>query len=176
MLHNMAVAFNAVLPSFLIIAVGMLIRRRGLVGETALNQFNSVAFRVFLAAQLFKNVYDSSVAESFDLRLTVFIVTAAKSLDKNIKDDIAKFTHLENKVGLSKKSEDVDDFLHGNLGESLLNFLVGGGTGNEPVDSLGVVDILEVAELRAKHLLGEELAEDARGLGTNIGQSEMVTK
>lgn len=76
MLHNMAVAFNAVLPSFLIIAVGMLIRRRGLVGETALNQFNSVAFRVFLAAQLFKNVYDSSVAESFDLRLTVFIVTA----------------------------------------------------------------------------------------------------
>ena len=76
MLHNMAVAVNAVLPSFLIIAVGMLIRRRGLVGETALNQFNSVAFRVFLAAQLFKNVYDSSVAESFDLRLTVFIVAA----------------------------------------------------------------------------------------------------
>ena len=76
MLHNMAVAFNAVLPSFLIIAVGMLIRRRGLVGETALNQFNSVAFRVFLAAQLFKNVYDSSVAESFDLRLTVFLAMA----------------------------------------------------------------------------------------------------
>lgn len=46
---------------------------------------------------------------------TVFIVTAAKSLDKNIKDDIAKFVHLEDKVGLSAKSEDVDSFIHGNL-------------------------------------------------------------
>ena len=46
---------------------------------------------------------------------TVFIVTAAKSLDKNIKDDIAKFVHLKDRVGLSARSEDVDDFLHGNL-------------------------------------------------------------
>lgn len=46
---------------------------------------------------------------------TVFIVTAAKSLDKNIKDDIAKFVHLNDKVGLSAKSEDVDSFIHGNL-------------------------------------------------------------
>lgn len=46
---------------------------------------------------------------------TVFIVTAAKSLDKNIKDDIAKFVHLKDKVGLSAKSEDVDSFIHGNL-------------------------------------------------------------
>lgn len=45
---------------------------------------------------------------------TVFVVTAAKSLDKNIKDDIAKFVHLKDKVGLSDKSEDVDDFIHGN--------------------------------------------------------------
>lgn len=46
---------------------------------------------------------------------TVFIVTAAKSLDKNIKEDIAKFVHLNDKVGLSAKSEDVDSFIHGNL-------------------------------------------------------------
>ena len=76
MLQNMAAALNAVLPSFVIIAVGMLVRRKGLVGETALNQFNSVAFRVFLATQLFKNVYDSSVEESFDAGLAVFMLAA----------------------------------------------------------------------------------------------------
>jgi predicted permease len=76
MLQNMAAALNAVLPSFVIIAVGMLIRRKGLVGETALNQFNSVAFRVFLATQLFKNVYDSSVEESFDMGLAVYMLVA----------------------------------------------------------------------------------------------------
>ncbi len=76
MLQNMTAALNAVLPSFVIIAVGMLVRRKGLVGETALNQFNSVAFRVFLATQLFKNVYDSSVEESFDAGLAVFMLVA----------------------------------------------------------------------------------------------------
>ena len=76
MLQNMTAALNAVLPSFVIIAVGMLVRRKGLVGETALNQFNSVAFRVFLATQLFKNVYDSSVEESFDAGLAVFMLAA----------------------------------------------------------------------------------------------------
>ena len=76
MLQNMAAALNAVLPSFVIIAVGMLVRRKGLVGETALNQFNSVAFRVFLATQLFKNVYDSSVEESFDAGLAVYMLVA----------------------------------------------------------------------------------------------------
>ena len=76
MLQNMTAALNAVLPSFIIIAVGMLVRRKGLVGETALNQFNSVAFRVFLATQLFKNVYDSSVEESFDAGLAVYMLVA----------------------------------------------------------------------------------------------------
>ena len=76
MLQNMIAALNAVLPSFVIIAVGMLIRRRGMVEEKALNQFNGVAFRVFLATQLFKNVYDSSVAESFDAALAIFMVCA----------------------------------------------------------------------------------------------------
>ena len=57
-------------------AAVMLVRRKGLVGETALNQFNSVAFRVFLATQLFKNVYDSSVEDSFDAGLAVYMLVA----------------------------------------------------------------------------------------------------
>jgi type I restriction enzyme R subunit len=66
----------------------------------------------WLAARL-ESLYKPGTDEKlFD---TVFIVTAAKSLDTNIKDDIVKFTHIKDKVGLSAKSEDVDDFLHGNL-------------------------------------------------------------
>ena len=70
----------------------------------------------WLAARL-----DSLYKPGTDEKLvdTVFIVTAAKSLDKNIKDDIAKFAHLKDRVGLSAKSEDVDDFLHGNLAKGI---------------------------------------------------------
>ena len=45
--------------------------------------------------------------------------------------------------------------LHGNLREGLLDFFVGRGIGEKPVHSLGIVNIVEVAELGAEHLLGE---------------------
>ena len=41
----------------------------------------------------------------------VFILTDRKSLDKNIKDEIANFTHLKDVVGLARKAEDLPRFL-----------------------------------------------------------------
>lgn len=41
----------------------------------------------------------------------VFIVTDRKSLDKNIREDIEKFIHLNNIVGLTAKAEDLPRFL-----------------------------------------------------------------
>jgi len=40
-----------------------------------------------------------------------FILTDRKSLDTNIRDDIEKFAHLKDVVGLAKKSEDLPRFL-----------------------------------------------------------------
>lgn len=41
----------------------------------------------------------------------IFILTDRKSLDKNIKDDIEKFSHLKDVVGLARKAEDLVRFL-----------------------------------------------------------------
>jgi type I restriction enzyme R subunit len=41
----------------------------------------------------------------------VFILTDRKSLDTNIREDIEKFTHLKDIVGLAKKAEDLPRFL-----------------------------------------------------------------
>jgi type I restriction enzyme, R subunit len=40
-----------------------------------------------------------------------FILTDRKSLDTNVRDDIAKFTHLKDVLGIAKKSEDLLRFL-----------------------------------------------------------------
>jgi type I restriction enzyme R subunit len=40
-----------------------------------------------------------------------FILTDRKSLDTNIREDIANFTHLKDVVGIAKKSEDLPRFL-----------------------------------------------------------------
>ena len=76
MLNHMLTAVNAVLPTFLIIALGLLARRRGMVDESALSKFNSVAFRIFLFCQIFLNVYNSEFGEAFDARLVVFSTVA----------------------------------------------------------------------------------------------------
>ena len=41
----------------------------------------------------------------------VFILTDRKSLDKNIKDDLEKFTHLQDVVGLARKADELPKFL-----------------------------------------------------------------
>jgi len=41
----------------------------------------------------------------------VFILTDRKSLDTNIRDDIEKFTHLKDVVGLARKADDLPRFL-----------------------------------------------------------------
>ena len=72
MLNHMLTAVNAVLPSFLIIALGLFVRSRGKLDDQSLGKFNSLAFRVFLPFQIFKNIYDSPMGEAFDLKLLVF--------------------------------------------------------------------------------------------------------
>jgi len=42
-----------------------------------------------------------------------FILTDRKSLDTNIREDIANFTHLKDVVGIAKKAEDLTEFLLG---------------------------------------------------------------
>ena len=41
----------------------------------------------------------------------VFVLTDRKSLDTNIREDIEKFTHLKDVVGLARKAEDLPRFL-----------------------------------------------------------------
>ena len=40
-----------------------------------------------------------------------FILTDRKSLDTNIREDIDKFTHLKDVVGIAKKADDLPRFL-----------------------------------------------------------------
>lgn len=73
MLDHMFVAVNAVLPSFLIIALGLFVRRRGKLDDSSLGKFNSVAFRVFLPCQVFRSIFDAPIGEVFDAKLVIFV-------------------------------------------------------------------------------------------------------
>ncbi len=59
-------------------------------------------------ADLLDSLYTSDNKKVFD---NIIILTDRKSLDKNVKDDLEKFTHLKLKLNFTEKSRDLADFL-----------------------------------------------------------------
>ena len=71
-MQNFLISFNVVFPIFVMMAVGFLIKKIKLVNEVTVKQMNNVVFRVFLPLMIFKNVYESEIAEVFNLKIIVF--------------------------------------------------------------------------------------------------------
>lgn len=73
-MENFLISLNAILPMFLMMAVGYLSRRLGLLGREDVFGINKIAFRVFLPCLLFYNVYCSDLASAIRPRLILYAV------------------------------------------------------------------------------------------------------
>lgn len=71
-MQNFLISFNVVFPIFVMMALGFLIKKTKLVNDMSVKQMNNVVFRVFLPLMIFKNVYESEIAEVFNLKLIIF--------------------------------------------------------------------------------------------------------
>src|ERR1039457_1301698 len=67
---------------------------------------------IYWLADFLHSLYKPSTNEK--LVDVTFILTDRKSLDTNIREDIANFTHLKDVMGIAKKAEDLTEFLLGN--------------------------------------------------------------
>jgi len=57
-MENFLLALNVVLPIFLTMALGFLLKKLKMVDESSLNTMNKLVFRVFMSTLLFLNVYN----------------------------------------------------------------------------------------------------------------------
>ena len=73
-MENLFIAINAVLPIFLIIGLGILVRRSHIISDEAVRQANGMCFKVFISILLFYNVYTSDLSSSFNGKLLAFCV------------------------------------------------------------------------------------------------------
>ena len=73
-MQNFLLSLRAILPMFLMIAVGYVSRRAGILARADVPKFNKVAFRVFLPCLLFYNVYTSDLSAAVRPRLIGFAV------------------------------------------------------------------------------------------------------
>lgn len=77
MLQALSIAFHAIVPLFLIIAVGYTVKRLGWIGPEEVRRFNKVCFYTFMPVMLFYNIYTSDFSQAVRLPYTLFVVGAA---------------------------------------------------------------------------------------------------
>lgn len=72
--ENFTVCLNAVLPMFILIAVGYVSRLAGVIKSADVPAFNKIAFHVFMPVLLFNNLYNSELSDAVRPKLMLFAV------------------------------------------------------------------------------------------------------
>ena len=73
-MSNFEVCLNAVFPLIAMMLVGFVVRLTGLVNGKDVEKMNKVVFRVFLPVLVFKQVYNSDLANAIRPRLLLYAV------------------------------------------------------------------------------------------------------
>lgn len=73
-MENLILSFNVVLPLFLSIALGYVLRRIHLIDESTQKSMNKLCFKVFLPIYVFNNIYTTDMSAAFHPGLAAFTV------------------------------------------------------------------------------------------------------
>ena len=73
-MDSLILSLEIVLPLFLLMALGYVIKLTGMMNETSVKQVNKVIFKIFLPLLVFCNIYNTEIAESFNSQLLLYAV------------------------------------------------------------------------------------------------------
>jgi len=65
-MNNILMALNVVFPTFIMMSVGVIIKKVKMVDEPSLTVMNRIVFRVFMSLLLFLNIYNIDINELFN--------------------------------------------------------------------------------------------------------------
>ena len=74
LLDNLVISVEAVAPMFIVMAVGVLVRRKGFINEQEVKRVNRMIFLVLFPALMFNNLYGKELSDAFNPRLAAFAV------------------------------------------------------------------------------------------------------
>lgn len=74
LLDNLVISVKAVAPMFIVMAVGVLIRRKGIINEEEVKKVNRMIFVALFPALMFSNLYGKELSDAFNPRLAAFAV------------------------------------------------------------------------------------------------------
>ena len=94
MVKNLVIAVEAVAPMFLIMVIGVLTRRAGLINEAEAKRLNKLVFTVFFPPMMFDNLYGAEIGDAFDIKLIVLLPGDDIGGDRRFRAH-----HLKNRKG-----------------------------------------------------------------------------
>lgn len=79
-MESIRLSFEAVMPIFLLMLVGYIIKRLGMADKKSFDTINKLVFKVFLPVLLFYNIYGTKVSGVLDWKLMAFVVAGIISV------------------------------------------------------------------------------------------------
>ena len=73
-MKSLQISIEAVLPLFLLMLTGYVIRITGIVEKSVFNGMNKLVFYIFLPVLLFRNIYNTNFSSAFNGRLILYCV------------------------------------------------------------------------------------------------------
>lgn len=104
MLDNFIFSISIAMPIFLVMSIGYILRRKGIIDDGFVKTANTIVFNVVLPIKLFNDVLKTSIDEYFDIRFLVFIVSGTVLS--------VVFAWLIGPIFIKKKSQ-LGAFIHG---------------------------------------------------------------
>lgn len=74
------VALWVVTPMVLLMAVGAVVRKAGLIDRPTMKSVDKLTFRLFMPVLLFKNIYETNLSQHFDLKEVLFALAALTAI------------------------------------------------------------------------------------------------
>ena len=74
MFSNFIVCINAVIPLFILLVIGYIVRKTGLLKDEEVHRFNHMVFLVFFPPLMFQNLYGNNEGFLPDGKLLLFAV------------------------------------------------------------------------------------------------------
>ncbi|MBQ5952073.1 MAG: AEC family transporter [Lachnospiraceae bacterium] len=160
-MNNFTLCLGAVLPTFLIMAVGYAARKAGIIREESIPAMNTLAFKIFLPVLGFYNIYKCDLSTSFRPRLmfwTAVIILCTFTL-------CAVFVHFFEKERI-KRGVMIQALFRSNymvIGLPIAGSLV-------PDGDIGVIGVLAVVTVPLFNVLSVIVLDYYRGEKTPIGK------
>lgn len=80
MIENLFISFGAVFPIFVLIGMGLIVRKMKLMTPLELKHLNKMVFRIFFFCMLFNNIYKADFADVLNPKLMLFCVAGVTTL------------------------------------------------------------------------------------------------